>query len=106
MPNALGSHFTKTHVLPILATKKIENPFFKWQVKKPSYKSCWQWNDAHHCQKWGQDSKVCYITCTNQAQLVRKPSEILLGDIFCEEFFYNTLVYHVWYFSKVLYHIS
>jgi hypothetical protein len=25
----------KTHVLPILATNKMENPFFQWQLKKP-----------------------------------------------------------------------
>jgi hypothetical protein len=28
----------------------------------------------------------------------RKPSELLLGAIFCEEFFSETLVCHVWYF--------
>jgi hypothetical protein len=47
----------------------------------------------------GQGSNFCYKTCTNQAQLGRKPSEVLLGGIFCEEFFYETLVLHVWYFS-------
>jgi hypothetical protein len=25
----------KTHVLPILATNKMENPFFQWKLKKP-----------------------------------------------------------------------
>jgi hypothetical protein len=25
----------KTQVLPILATKKIKNQFFQWQLKKP-----------------------------------------------------------------------
>jgi hypothetical protein len=88
----------KTHVLPILATNKMENPFFNGNSKNPSYDSCWQWKYAHHCQKWGQDSNFCYRTCTNQAQLGRKPSEVLLGGIFCEEFFYETLVLHVWYF--------
>jgi hypothetical protein len=29
----------------------------------------------------------------------RKPSEVLLDAIFCEEFFYEILVWHVWYFS-------
>jgi hypothetical protein len=31
--------------------------------------------------------------------LGRKPSEFLLGGIFCEEFICETLVCHVWYFS-------
>jgi hypothetical protein len=77
----------------------MENPFFNGNSKNPSYKSCWQWKDAHHYQKWGQDSEVRYRTCTNQAQLARIPSEVLLGGIFCEVFFYETLVCHVWYFS-------
>jgi hypothetical protein len=96
----------KTHVLPIKKKWKIH--FLNGKSKNPSYKSCWQWKDAHHCQKWGQDSKVCYITCTNQAQLGRKPSEVLLGGIFCEEFFYNTLVCHVWYILRyyITYHDS
>jgi hypothetical protein len=85
--------------LPLLGTNKIENPLFMWQVKKkPSYKSCRHWKDAQPCQKWDQDSKVCYGTWTNLAQLGRKPSGVLLGAIFCEEFFYETLECHVWYF--------
>jgi hypothetical protein len=31
--------------------------------------------------------------------LGRKPSEVLLGGIFCKEFFHEMLVCHVWYFS-------
>jgi hypothetical protein len=57
----------KTHVLHILATNKMENPFFNGNSKKPSYKSYWKWKGAHHCQKWGQDSShssdnIFYIT--------------------------------------------
>jgi hypothetical protein len=37
-------------------------------------------------KKLGQDSKVCYRTCTNLAQLGRKPSEVLLGGIFLKSF--------------------
>jgi hypothetical protein len=33
----------KTHVLPILATNKMENLFFNGNSKNPSYKTCWQW---------------------------------------------------------------
>jgi hypothetical protein len=51
------------------------------------------------CKKWGQDSKVCYGTCPNHGQLGTKPSEVLLGVIFCEDFFSETLVCQVWYFS-------
>jgi hypothetical protein len=66
----------------------MKNPFFMWQVKKiPGYKSCRPWNDAHLYKKWGQNSKVCCETCTNHGQKGRKPSELLLGAIFCGEFF-------------------
>jgi hypothetical protein len=54
--------------------------------KKPSYKSCSPWIDPHLCQKWGQYSKVCNGTWTNHGQFGRKPSEVPLGAIFCEEF--------------------
>jgi hypothetical protein len=50
-------------------------------------------------KKWSQDSKVCYITCTNKGPLGRKLSEVLLGASFCEEYFFEMLVCHVWYFS-------
>jgi hypothetical protein len=50
MPNALGSHFTKTHVLPILATKKWKIHFLNGKVKKSIYKSCWQWKDSHQAK--------------------------------------------------------
>jgi hypothetical protein len=50
-------------------------------------------------QAQDHDSKVCYGTCTNHGHLARKPSELLLGAIFCEEFFSVTLVCQVWYFS-------
>jgi hypothetical protein len=60
--------------------------------------SPWHWKDAQPCQKWDQDSKVCYGTCTNLAQLGRKPSGVLLGAIFCEEFFYEIFECYVWYF--------
>jgi hypothetical protein len=72
----------KTPILPISGTNKMENPFFMWQVKNPSFKSCWEWKDAHLCKKWGKYSKFWYENCTNQAQLGRKPSEILLSAIF------------------------
>jgi hypothetical protein len=102
---ALRSHFTKTPVLAFLGTNKIENPFLCGKTKIPSYKSRWPWKYAQPCQKWDQDSKDCYGTCTNHGQLGRKPSEVLFGGIFCEEFFSETLVCHVWYFSSVLHHI-
>jgi hypothetical protein len=96
----LGSHLTKNHMFcPFWTLIKWKIHFINENSKNSSYESCWQWKDAHHCQKWGQDSKVYYRTYTNLAQLGRKPSEVLLGGIFCEEFYYETLVCHVWYFS-------
>jgi hypothetical protein len=100
MHTDLGSHFTKNHLFcPFSTLKKWKIHFINGKLKNPSYKSFWKWKDAHHCQKWDQDSKVCYRSCTNLSQLGRKPSEVLLGGIFCEEFFYEILVCHLWYFS-------
>jgi hypothetical protein len=97
--NALGSHFTENHLFcPIWVLIKWKIHFLFSNSKKPSYKSCRHWKDAHLCQKWGQYSKVCYRACTNQAQLGRKPSEVLLGAIFSEEFFSEMLICHVLYF--------
>jgi hypothetical protein len=89
----------KTTCFSHFGPKKKKIHFININSRNSSYESCWQWKDAHHCQKWAQDSKVCYRTCTNLAQLGRKPSEVLLAGIFCEEFFYEILVCHVWYFS-------
>jgi hypothetical protein len=85
--NVLGSHFIKNHLFcPFWPLIKCKIYFLCVNLKNPSYKSCRQWKDAHHYQKWGQDSKFYYRTCTNQAQLGRKPSEVLLGAIFVERF--------------------
>jgi hypothetical protein len=82
-----------------LDTKKIENPFYQLKLKKNLVTKVVGNRKMHIAAKnGGQDSKVCYRTCTNLAQVGRKPSEILLGGMFCEEFFYETLVCHVWYF--------
>jgi hypothetical protein len=82
-----------------LGTNKIENPFPMESQKNPSYKSCWPWKDAHLCKKWGQNSKNFFKTCTNHGPLGRKPGEVLLGAIFCKDFFYEILICYVWYFS-------
>jgi hypothetical protein len=99
MHTALGSHFTENHLFcPFWVLIKWKIHFLCSISKKPSYKSCRHWKDAHLCQKWGQYSKVCYRACINQAQLGRKPSEVLFGAIFCVEFFSEMLVCHVLYF--------
>jgi hypothetical protein len=64
--NALGSHFTKKHLFcPFWPLMKWKIHFLGGKSKNPSYKSCRLWKDAHLCQKWGEDSKVCYRTCAN-----------------------------------------
>jgi hypothetical protein len=85
----------KTTSFASFGHKKIENAFLCGKSKNPSYKSCRPWKDAHLCQKWDQDSKVFYETCKNHGQLGKKPSELLLGAIFCEEFFSEILLYNV-----------
>jgi hypothetical protein len=73
----------------------MENLFLCGKSKNPSYESCRTWKDANFHQKYGQYSKVFYETCTNHDHLGRKPSELVLGAIFCEEFLSEPLVCHV-----------
>jgi hypothetical protein len=82
-----------TSFFSLLGTNIIEIHFFNGKLKNASYKSCWPWKDAHLCQKWGQNLKVFFKTCTNHDQLGRKPSEVPLGAIFCKQFFYEILIY-------------
>jgi hypothetical protein len=49
--------------------------------------------------------KLAMELAQTMVKMGRKPSEPLLGVIFCEEFFSETLVCHVWYFSQVIHHI-
>jgi hypothetical protein len=54
--NDLGSHFTKNQLFCQFWTlKKWKIHFINRNSKHPIYESCWQWKDAHHCQKWGQE---------------------------------------------------
>jgi hypothetical protein len=76
----------KTHILPILATNKMENPFFNGNSKNPSYESCWQWKYAHHCQKWGQDSKFCYKLAQTKLNWVESQVKSSLAAFFVKSF--------------------
>jgi hypothetical protein len=96
MHNALGSHFTKKHMFC---------PF--WPLIKCKIHFCVSTQKTLVTKDVGNGKM--HITAKNRVNIqknsielaqtmviwVEKPSEVLLGGIFCEEFLYETLVWHV-----------
>jgi hypothetical protein len=89
----------KIPLVPLLATEKMENAFLCGNLKHTSYKICGPCKYAHLHQIMIR--KFSMKLAETMVWGGRKPSEPLLGAIFCGEFFSETLAWHVWYFSQV-----
>jgi hypothetical protein len=75
-------------VLALLGTNKIENLFFMLQVKKNLVTKVVGLGKIHISARNGvKIQKFAMELALTMVKLGRKPSEVLLGAIFCEEFF-------------------
>jgi hypothetical protein len=83
-----------------LGTKKNRKTTFYVASKKSLVTKVVGLRKMHMSAKNGvKIQKFAMKLAKNHGHMGRKPGELLLGGIFCEEFFYETLVCLVLYFS-------
>jgi hypothetical protein len=78
----------------------MENPFFSMATQKTLVTKVGGNGKMHITAANGvKIQKFAIELAQTKHNWVEKQSEVLLGGIFCEDFFYETLICHVWYFS-------
>jgi hypothetical protein len=94
MHDVPGSHFKKHLFCPFRPTIKLKIYFYVASQKSLVTKIIGLGN-MHISGKNGFNIQQFSMEVSKIMVAWYKPSELLLGGIFCEEFFYETLVCHV-----------